>query len=83
MVVRPVAAGSKEWNSEKGQAAIAEEMQNHLKRGTFGMDQVQELDDIMKECRRSGEDVILGGVHPILGCKGAERGLEEERTGGV
>ena len=34
-------------------------------RGTYPS-QVIELDDLLKECRVTGEDVIIGGVHPIF-----------------
>ena len=37
--------------------------------GTWDVSQVVELDDLMAECRSTGEDVILGGMHPILGAK--------------
>ena len=62
-----------------GQAAIVEEVSSHEKRGTWDVSQVVELDDLMTECRSTGEDVILGGVHPILGAKQAEKGAIDYR----
>jgi hypothetical protein len=54
-------------------------MNEHSKRGTWLADQVIELSDLMQEVRQTGEEVILGGVHPILGAKGSERGGEDLR----
>ena len=72
LVTRPIPANSKEWKSIKGQEAIITEMGEHAKRGTWNMNSVRELDDILKEARQTGEETVLGGVHPILGAKGAE-----------
>ena len=79
LVTRPVAPNSAEWNSERGQHAIAEEMSNHTRRGTWDLSRVRELDDVVQEAWNTSEDVIYGGVHPILGAKGAERGTTEYR----
>ena len=38
----------------------------------------EELKDILDEARNTSEDVILGGVHPILGAKMAEKGGEDQ-----
>jgi hypothetical protein len=59
MVVRPITANSDEWKSEKGQEAIAEEMTNHQKRGTWDISRVVELDNLMDNCRRDNQDVML------------------------
>ena len=40
---------------------------------------MRELNVLVKESRDTGEDIILGGIHPILGAKGAERGLQDYR----
>ena len=77
LVVRPIQANSAEWNSKKGQDAIWTEMSEHDKRGTWLTKEVVELDDLMAEVRSTGEEVILGGVHPILGAKGSERSPDD------
>ena len=83
MVTRPIPPNSKEWNSPAGQAAVQDEITNHEKRGTWDISQVIELDDLLKECRVTGEDVIIGGVHPILGAKQAEKGVIDYRCRAV
>ena len=47
-------------------------MENHQKRGTWNIDGVRELSELMEECRKADEDIILGAVHPIMGAKGSE-----------
>ena len=79
LVTRPISAGSPEWKSAEGQRAIEEEMANHAKRGTWDVSGVIELDGLMKECRNTGEDAIIGGIHPILGAKQAEKGVVDYR----
>ena len=73
LIVRPIAAGSAEWNSKAGQEAIWTEINEHTKRGTWDLSGVRELDDVYAESRRTGEVFIIGGTHPILGAKGSER----------
>ena len=72
LVTRPISPGSAEWKSKEGQDAIMTEMNEHRKRGTWNLANVRELSDIVAESHNTGKDVILGGVHPILGMKGAE-----------
>ena len=78
MVTRPIPANSKERKFQKGQDAISKEMGEHNKRGTWNLSSVMELDDLLKECRESGEEVVIGGVHPILGAKHAETAATSE-----
>ena len=79
LITRPIAPGSAEWKSKAGQDAITTEMMEHTKRGTWNMSVVYECGDLIKESKETGEDVILGGVHPILGAKRAEKGDEDYR----
>ena len=79
LVVTYIAANSEEWKSKPGQDAIWTEMNEHSKRGTWLLDDVVELSDLFAETRRTHEEIVLGGVHPILGAKGSGRGLEEFR----
>ena len=72
MVTRPIAPGSAEWKSEAGQEAVHKEMQEHKNRGTWDMKSVMELDDLLAMARKEKIELVLGGVHPILGAKGAE-----------
>ena len=36
------------------------------------MSTVREMSDVIKESHSSGKDVIIGGIHPLFGAKGAE-----------
>ena len=73
MIVRPIKANSEEWRSKAGQSAINTEMAKHAKRGTWDLDSVTELSDLLYQAGKTGEEIIDGGVHPILGSKGSER----------
>ena len=72
MVTRPIKPGSAEWKSRKGQNAIQNEMNEHQSRGTWNLNSVMELDDLLALKKSKGQDVIIGSVHPILGAKAAE-----------
>ena len=74
MVTRPIPPGSAEWTSTRGQQAIATEMREHQQRGAWDTTQVDELDALVKQSKEVEQDVISGGVHPILGAKQAEKG---------
>ena len=66
LVNKPVAANSTEWRSPAGQAAIEDERLKHEKRMTWEIDKVVELADLLRETRGSGEEVVIGGVHPVM-----------------
>jgi len=66
LVNKPVAANSPEWKSKAGQSALQDERQKHEKKGTWLCDKVVELSELLKETRASGEEVIIGGVHPVM-----------------
>ena len=66
LVNKPIAANSVQWKSKGGQDAIQIEKGKHEKRGTWNLGGVVELHDLLKQTRESGEEVILGGVHPVM-----------------
>ena len=66
LVNKPVAANSKEWRSSSGQQALVDEKQKHEKRGTWDLKGVVELSKLLQETRRTGEEVVIGGVHPVM-----------------
>jgi hypothetical protein len=78
LITRPISAGSKEWLAPSGQEAIAKEFTTHNQKGTWDLSSVKELDDVVRESRSSGEKIIIGGVHPILGAKRAEKAAAGE-----
>jgi hypothetical protein len=72
LVNKPIADNLQEWKSSKGQKAIQDERQKHEDRKTWDLSQVVELSTLLKETRAAGEEVILGGVHPVMYEKHAE-----------
>ena len=72
LVNQPIAPGSVEWKSASGQECIETEKNKHERRGTWNLNTVIELTDLIKETNASGEIVVLGGIHPILYKKQSE-----------
>ena len=66
LVNKPVAAGSAQWKSVEGKTALDEEAKKHEKKGTWNLKKVVELKELLRETRETGEEVILGGVHPVM-----------------
>ena len=72
LVNKPIPANSETWKSKAGQDAMQEERAKHEKRGTWNLKGVIEVNDLMKQTRETGEEVILGGVHPVMYQKNSE-----------
>ena len=62
MITRPIPPKSPEWKSTAGQDAILKEMAEHQRKGTWLLETVRELDDVVAETQRNGVDAITGGV---------------------
>ena len=71
-VNKPIPAGSETWRSPAGKDAIQEERKKHEKKGTWNVNKVVELSKLLEEKRKSGEEIILGGVHPVMYQKHSE-----------
>jgi len=71
-VNKPIPADSEAWKSKDGQHALQGEKGKHEKRGTWDLSGVVEMRDLLKEVRESGEEIVIGGVHPVMYQKHSE-----------
>ena len=69
---QPIAPGSEEWKSHAGQTCIQQEKEKHERRGTCNLKPLINLQDLNNETNRSGEGIVIGGIHPILYKKHAD-----------
>ena len=72
LVNKLIPAGSEMWKSQDAKNAIQVEKEKHEKRGTWDVEKVIELRKLEKNMKETGEEVILGGVHPVMYQKHSE-----------